>query len=125
MTNNARTSIATPVDLAELSAAIERRDADGILRWYAEDATLTVLDRDHAPATPASYHGLDAIGEYYRDICGRNIAHRVSDAVVTATGLGYRQDCRYPDGTGVVCVTVAALQDGRIQRQTAVQVWDS
>ena len=125
MTDNARTSIATTVDLAELSAAIERRDAAGILRWYADDAILTVLDRDHTPAAPSGYHGLDAIGEYYREVCGRNIEHRVSDAVVTATGLGYRQDCRYPDGTGVVCVTVAELRDGRIQRQTAVQVWDA
>ena len=125
MTTNARTSIRTTVDLAELSAAIERRDAAGILSWYAEDATLTVLDRDHPPAAPASFQGLDAIGAYYRDICGRNIKHQVSDAVGTPNGLAYRQQCAYPDGTGVICVTVAAVEDGRIRRQTAVQVWDS
>ena len=125
MTDNARTSIRTTVDLAELSAAIERRDADAILSWYAEDATLTVLDRDHPPATPSSFEGLDAIGAYYRDVCGRNIKHRISDAVGTPSGLAYRQQCAYPDGTGVVCVSVAAVADGRIRSQTAVQVWDS
>jgi hypothetical protein len=123
MTDTASTD--STFDLADLSSAIERRDAESILTWYAEDATLTILDRDHPPAAPASYHGLAAIGDYYREICGRNLNHRVSDAVSTPAGLAYRQQCRYPDGAGVVCVSVAAVRDGKIQSQTAVQVWDS
>lgn len=125
MTDQTSSSTGSAFDLADLSAAIERRDAAGILAWYAEDATLTILDRDHPPAAPADYHGLDAIGGYYRDICGRNLKHQISDAVSTPTGIAYRQQCSYPDGAGVVCVSVAAVQGGRIQRQTAVQVWDS
>jgi hypothetical protein len=45
--------------------------------------------------------------------------------VITADGLAYAQHCRYPDGVGVVCATVATLRGGRIQTQTAIQVWDS
>src|SRR4051794_32055682 len=85
MTTTART---TP-DIADLAAAIESRSADRIVTWYAEDATLTVLDKDHPPAAPAVYPGLDAIGAYYRDVCGRNIEHKVKDAVSTPTGLAF------------------------------------
>ena len=51
--------------------------------------------------------------------------HSVEDLISTADGLGYTQRCRYPDGTRVVCVTVARLVDGKITRQTVVQVWDA
>lgn len=112
-------------DISTLSQAIESRDADAVTAWYHPDAVLTLLDRDHTPAAPMRFTGAEEIGAYYKDVCGRNIAHQVRDAVITADGLAYTQHCRYPDGLGVVCVAVATLRDGRIARQTAVQVWDS
>jgi ketosteroid isomerase-like protein len=111
--------------ISPLITAIESRDADAVLGWYTPDAVLTVLDRDHPPASPAVYRGLDEIGAYYRDVCGRNIEHEVRDAVATEAGFGFAQHCRYPDGVRVVCTTVATLRDGRIDRQTAVQAWDN
>ena len=83
------------------------------------------VDRDNTPTAPAAYRGLGAIGGYNRDICGRNMEHSVEDLVSTDDGLGYTQRCRYPDGTRVVCVTVARLLHGKITRQTVVQVWDA
>ena len=71
------------------------------------------------------FSGAEQIGAYYRDVCGRNIEHEVRDAVITDDGLAYTQHCRYPDGLGVVCSTVATLRDGKIRSQTAIQVWDS
>ena len=112
-------------DTSSLIRAIESRDADGVLAWYEADATLTVLDRDHPPAAPLVLSGIDQIGAYYRDVCGRNIQHEVRDAVSTAQGLAYTQHCRYPDGLGVVCATIATVRGGKIQTQTAIQVWDT
>ena len=112
-------------DITTLSKAIESRDADAVTAWYHPDAVLTLLDRDHAPAAPMVFTGADEIGAYYRDVCGRNIEHDVRDAVITDDGLAYTQHCRYPDGLGVVCVTVATMRDGKIQSQTAIQAWDS
>jgi hypothetical protein len=123
--SDSSTPASTTPDIAGLSAAIEARDAAGILTWYAEDASLSVLDRDHPPAAPAVYQGLDAIGAYYREVCGRNIAHQVRDAVATADGLGFTQHCSYPDGATVLCATIATVRAGKIHRQTAVQVWDA
>lgn len=114
----------TEAPLTTLAHAIESRDADAILRHYAHDATLVVLDRDHPPSRPQTITGHTDIGAYYRDVCARNIEHEVRDAVSTATGLAYAQHCRYPDGARVLCATVATLRDGLIVRQTAVQAWD-
>jgi hypothetical protein len=119
------TTATSTIDIQALTRAIESRDADGVLAWYADDAELTLLDRDHPPAAPMVFGGRGPIGDYYRDVCGRNMEHRVRDAVATADRLAYTQHCRYPDGTEVVCVTVATVRDGRIGKQTAVQVWDS
>ena len=123
MTDN--TPYTAPHDVTNLGSAIESRDAEGILSWYADDATLTVFDQNHPPAAPARYQGLEEIGAYYRDVCGRNIDHQVRDAIGTATGLAFTQHCTYPDGNGVLCSSVAVLKNGKITQQTAVQVWDS
>ena len=71
----------------------------------------------------AVYRGTAAIDAYYRDVCGRNIEHRVTDRSHRGR-VAYVQHCRYPDGGTVICVTVARLEDGRIVAQTAAQVWD-
>jgi len=119
------TTTKTTPDISTLSSAIVARDADGVLAWYRDDATLTIIDRDHPPAAPQVFSGAEQIAAYYRDICGRNMEHEVRDAVVTDGGLAYAQHCRYPDGTAVVCVTVATTVDGKIHSQTAVQAWDA
>jgi hypothetical protein len=121
----AMTTTPTAPDISTLSRAIEARDADGVLGWYEADATLTLFDRDHPPAAPLVFTGAEQIGAYYRDVCGRNIQHQVTDAVATDDGLAYTQRCRYPDGLEVVCVTVATTRAGKIHTQTAIQVWDS
>jgi SnoaL-like domain len=119
------TSTTSTFPITGLSTAIEGRDADAIASWYAADAVLTVLDRDHPPTQPAVYRGAGQIQAYYRDVCGRNIKHQVRDAVATDSGFGFTQHCRYPDGLQVVCSTIAVTRDGKIHRQTAIQVWDS
>ncbi|HET6532742.1 MAG TPA: nuclear transport factor 2 family protein [Actinoplanes sp.] len=113
------------VDIDALTRAIESRDADGVLAFYADDATLTLVDRDHPPSAPTVLTGRDRIAGYYTDICGRNMDHQVHDAVATPDRLAYAQHCRYPDGTRVLCVTVATVRDGKIRTQTATQAWDS
>jgi hypothetical protein len=118
------TGTSTGPDITALARAIESRDAATITALYAENATLTLLDRDHPPSNPQVLSGREEIGTYYRDICGRNLDHQVRDAVSSPSGLAYTQHCHYPDGTRVVCTTVATVEGGRITSQTGVQVWD-
>jgi hypothetical protein len=112
------------IDTARLTRAIESRDAAAVTAWYAEDASITLVDPHHPPSSPQTLRGRDEISAYFRDICGRNVEHQVRDAVSTPSGLAYTQHCRYPDGARVTCSAVAAVDRGRISRQTIVQVWD-
>lgn len=117
---------ASTTDLLDtLADAIEAKDASAVAAHYAPGATLSLLDRDHPPAHPAVYAGSAEIEAYYRDICGRNMDHRVQDRVATPDRIAFTQHCRYPGGERVLCITVATVRDGLITDQTAVQVWDS
>jgi ketosteroid isomerase-like protein len=110
--------------LETLAAAIEAKDAAAVAAHYAPDATFSLLDRDHPPASPSVYAGTAEIEAYFRDICGRNMDHRVMDRVADPDRIAFTQHCRYPGGEEVVCIAVATVRDGHITDQTAVQVWD-
>ncbi len=113
-------------ELTVLAAAIESRDADAVTAHYASDAILTVLDVEHPPSTPAVYRGKSEIEAYYREVCGRNISHKVDDVVIGNDRFSFVQRCRYPSGEQVVCMTGAEVgTDGLITSQIGVQVWDS
>ena len=118
------TATNSSLDTAALVSAVEHRDADVITALYAADATVTIVDRDHPPASPWVLSGREEIGSYFRDICGRNIDHTVSKLVADAGGLGFEQHCRYPEGNRVICVAVATVEGGLITRQTIAQSWD-
>jgi hypothetical protein len=118
------TTTTNSLDTAALVAAIEQRDAEALTALYAADAVVTITDRDHPPASPSVLSGQDEIAAYYRDLCGRNIDHAVSMLVADASGLGFEQHCRYPEGNAVICVTVASVEGGLIRRQTIAQTWD-
>jgi hypothetical protein len=52
------------------------------------------------------------------------MTHTVKHRVLDGTGGAYTEDCRYPDGTNVLCATVIELEGSVISGQTVVQVWD-
>jgi len=111
--------------LDDIRAATESRDADALSALYADDARITIVDRSSPPSAPATVHGRREIDEYLREHCGREMTHRVGDEVRSGDRLAYTTACRYPDGTRVLCASVAHLDPGgRIDRQTIVQAWD-
>jgi ketosteroid isomerase-like protein len=124
-TSTAPASSGTAGRLDSLAAAIEAKDVDAVAAHFAPEATFTVLDRDHPPASPAVYAGSAEITAYFRDICGRNMDHSVRDRVASPDRIAFTQYCRYPGGEQVLCLAVATVRDGLITDQTAVQVWDS
>ena len=125
MTTTALPTTTTTALLDSLAAAIEAKDASAVAAHYAPGATLSLLDRDHPPADPAVYAGTDEIEAYFRDICGRNMDHRIADRVASADRIAFTQHCRYATGQRVLCIAVATVRDGRIVDQTGVQVWDA
>jgi ketosteroid isomerase-like protein len=113
------------LDVETVKRAIEGRDAQTLSNLYAEDAALIVMDRDHMPSSPQTISGQKAISAYYADICGRDMQHELVAGISNDAHLAFTEACTYPDGTRVFCSAMAEVLDGKIKRQTNVQVWDS
>jgi hypothetical protein len=117
-------STTTTFDLDRLAAAIESRDAGGQVELYADDAVVRVVDRLSQPGAPRMLRGRDEIAAWIEDTCSRDMTHSVSHRVADANGAAFIVDCRYPDGTSVICAAHLSLDGGRITGQTVVQAWD-
>ena len=119
------TTTSTALDIEALARAIEQRDAEGQLAAYADDAVLTVVDSDHPPSRPTMLRGRDAIAAHLRDVCRRDLTHRVEHAVAAGDRAALTVACEYPDGTRVLCAATLVLDGGRVTRQRTVQAWDA
>jgi SnoaL-like domain len=124
MDTSQATRTSQPFDTEALRRGIEERDAQTLLALYAEDAELHVVDRHDQPSSPKVIRGRRAIGEYYADVCGRDMTHRIERLVTGRDGAAFIQACQYPSGSRVMCVAVLDLRDGLIVRQAGVQAWD-
>lgn len=111
--------------LETIRTATESRDAAALAALYADDAEVSVVDRATPPSSPRVLHGKGEVVAYLEDTCSREMTHEVRDLVHGDERIAHTVRCRYPDGTRVLCMTVAELDgDGRIARQTIVQAWD-
>ena len=114
----------TTFDLKTFKQAIEERDASTQLAVYAQDAEVTLVDRNSQPKAPRVLRGRAEIQAWLEDVCGRDMTHRLQHTVQDEHGVAYTENCRYPDGTGVVCAAVLELEGGLVTRQVGVQAWD-
>jgi hypothetical protein len=114
----------TTFDLGTFKQAIEERDASTQLAMYAEDAEVTLVDRNAQPGSPRVLHGRDEIQAWIEDVCGRDMTHRVQHSVQDANGVAFTEACRYPGGASVLCATVLEVDNGLVARQIGVQAWD-
>jgi ketosteroid isomerase-like protein len=114
----------TTFDFARLRRAVEERDASSQLRFYADDAEVRIVDRDHPPRAPRVLRGKDAVREWIEDISARDMTHRVEHEVLGDGRAAFTEACRYPDGTNVLCSAVLRLRDGEITQALVIQVWD-
>ena len=122
--NTSQLSTSQRFDAEAFRRGIEERDASRLLALYAEDAELHVVDRNDQPSHPKIVRGRAAIGEYFADVCGRDMTHRIERLVVGDGTAAFVQACQYPAGGRVLCLAVLDLRDGLIVRQSGVQAWD-
>lgn len=118
------TTTNSTLDVERLCNAIEQSDAESLLRLYADEVKLQIIDRNHPPSSPFELHGKDAVTEYFKDICGRDMTHHIEQKVVGENSLAFTEVCKYPNGTRVLCAALLELQEGKIIQQTCVQAWD-
>lgn len=99
-------------DFETLRRAIQDRDAGTLAGLYATGAELRIVNRNSPPGSPSALRGKDAITDYFEDVCGRAMIHRIGREVVGEERVAFDEECEDPDG------------DGRILHQTNVEVWD-
>jgi hypothetical protein len=114
----------TAIDFEALRRADERNDAEALVGFYADGAEVRLISKDNPPSSPHVLRGKSEIAEYLRDVCGRNIKHRIEGEVVGEERVAFRQACEYPDGTRVLAATTLEVRDGEISRQVTVEAWD-
>jgi hypothetical protein len=68
--------------------------------------------------------GREAVRALLEDVAARKLEHRVQRAVADDRTGALQVRCRYPEGTSVTCSTAFDLRDGRIARETRLEVWD-
>jgi SnoaL-like domain len=114
----------TAFDLDTFTRAIEERDASTQLAMYAQDAQVTIADKLDQPGTPRVLRGRSEIQRWIEDVCARDMTHDVGHSVRDEHGGAFTEECRYPNGTNVLCAAVLEIKDGQIARQVGVQAWD-
>ncbi len=112
------------LDFEALRRAIEERDADTLVGFYADDAEVLTVNRRTPPSSPEVLRGREQIAEYLRDVCSREMTHRVENEVVGERRIAFQEACEYPDGTRVLGAQTLELRDGRVILQVNVEAWD-
>lgn len=114
----------TALDFEALRRASEQNDAESLVGFYADDAEVRLISKDNPPSSPFELRGREQIAEYFRDVCGRQMTHRIEREVVGEDRVTFQEDCEYPDGTKVLAATTLEVEGGRISRQVTVEAWD-
>ena len=112
------------LDFGALRRAIEGRDAEALVGFYADDAQMVTVNKNATPSSPEVLRGKEQIARYLRDVCGREMTHRVHDEVVGEGRVAFVEACEYPDGVKVLGAATLEVRDGKIVRQVNVEAWD-
>jgi hypothetical protein len=112
------------LDFEPLRRAIEERDAETLVGFYADDAELHTVNKNTTPSSPNVLRGKEEISEYLRDVCSREMTHHVENEVVGEGRVAFFEACEYPDGTHVLGASTLEVRDGEIVRQVNVEAWD-
>jgi len=107
-----------------MQQGIEQCDVDKIMSCYADNAELRIVDRNHPPSEPLHLRGKEEIGDYYRDVCSRQMQHSIDQEVIGNDRIAFTEACEYNDGTRVLAAELCELSEGKIARQLNVQAWD-
>ena len=111
-------------DIKTMRRAHEQRNADVLTSFYADNALIQVVDRTHPPSSPLEVRGKQAIADFWRGICSREMTHLVIDEVVGKDRLSFDVACQYATGERVLAASMCDLQNGKIVREVTVQAWD-
>ncbi len=104
----------TGLDFEALRRGIEGSDAEALIGLYADDAEMVTVNKNATPSSPRVLSGREEIAGFLRDVCGREMAHRIKNEVVGEGRVAFNETCEYPDGLKVLTATTLEVRDGKI-----------
>ncbi len=110
--------------LERIRSGYERRDAALLASLYWDDAEYTIVNPKNPPSRPLVLRGRESIHGMFDDLCSRSMSHRIEIGPASDGQLAFSSLCEYPDGCRVLAISIAALRDGRISRETSICCWD-
>jgi ketosteroid isomerase-like protein len=110
-------------DFGAYARALEAKDADALLAFYAEDAVWVEYKPGAPPSAPAVMRGRAAIGDLVRGI-DDDITLTVSHAVVGEDRIAFRVTVGLAGGRRDIEHAICELRDGLIAEHVEVEAWD-
>jgi hypothetical protein len=109
------------LDFLALKDAIEGKDPDAMLAFYAENAELRIVNAALPEGSAFELRGRSQIERYLGAVCEQEVERSVEGgAVYGERGVVFVEACRYPDGGAVSVETVLEVTGGLIVRQVDV-----
>jgi hypothetical protein len=109
------------LDFLALREAIEGKDPEILLGFYAEEAELRVVHASVPDGVAFELKGRAQIERYLRAVCDQEITCLLdSEAVLGEGSISFAQTCEYPDGTTISVRTTLEVAEGLIGRQIDV-----
>ena len=115
----------TGLNFEALRHAIEHRDPNAMLGFYAEDARLSIANASAPHAPPFELRGKAEIAKHLRAAFGQKTAHRVAREFVGGDRVTFLEACQYQDGDRVWVETTLEVRGSKIVRQVDVVTWDA
>lgn len=112
-------------DLTEFSRAIDAGDAETQIAAYADCAEVQVIDPDNPPSSPHVIKGKNAIADWVRGNCRRNLRQRVVRTIDGDDRIAYTVTQVQRDGSHQIATSMAELQDGLVTQQHTMLIRDS
>ena len=111
-------------DFAAFKRAFERKDFDGWVSFYADDAEWIEYRHFSPPRSPNRMVGKQQIAEFIHRICGANFGITIADEVIGVDRVAFSVDCTFLDGKRIFEHVIAQIENGKIASQVDVETWD-
>jgi len=109
------------LDFGAIRDAIERKDPDALLGFYAEDAELRIVHEALPEGRAFELKGRGQIERYLRAVCDQDVACAVrGEAVYGDRSVAFVEACSYPNGRSISISTTLEVRAGLISRQIDV-----
>jgi ketosteroid isomerase-like protein len=109
------------LDFGTMRSAIERKDSEALLGFYAEDAELRIVYEALPEGRAFELKGRAQIERYLRAVCDQDVVCVVrGEAVYGKRSVAFIESCSYSNGTPISISTTLEVREGLISRQIDV-----